>query len=221
MKGKIAVLDLSLTRVLLWLPAVVIAITFHEYAHGKMADLLGDPTPRYQGRLTLNPLVHIDVLGFLLLLFAGFGWAKPVQVNPWNLRRGPRQGMMLVALAGPLMNLVVAFTSALILTLALPDLVILNSQNILVGVLRALVVVNVYLAVFNLIPVPPLDGAKILAGFLKSGDLIYRLEIYGPVILLLLIATGLVGKILIPISAYVIHFLSLLAHIFALPFRGI
>jgi Zn-dependent protease len=214
------VLDLSLSRILLWLPAVVVAITFHEYAHGKMADFLGDPTPRYQGRLTLNPIVHIDALGFLLLLVAGFGWAKPVQVNPWNLRYGPRQGMMLVALAGPLMNLVVAFTSAFILTLALPDLVILNSQNILVDILRALVVVNVYLAVFNLIPVPPLDGAKILAGLLKSSGPIYQLEAYGPVILLILVATGLIGKILIPVSEFVIYLLNLVAHIFALPFRG-
>jgi Zn-dependent protease len=113
-------LDISITRILLWLPAVLIALTFHEYAHAKVADSLGDPTARYMGRMTLNPLVHIDPLGFILLIVAGFGWAKPVQVNPLNFRGDRLQGMMKVSAAGPLMNLFVAFTALLILNFALP-----------------------------------------------------------------------------------------------------
>lgn len=212
---------IDLSRILFWLPAVIIAITFHEYAHGRVADFLGDPTPRYQGRLTLNPLVHIDPLGFLLLLFTGLGWAKPVQVDPLNFRGDRQKGMMLVALAGPFMNLGVAFTGALILSLALPDETIVGSINPLVGILRGIITINVYLALFNLIPVPPLDGAKVLAGLLPSNDFLYRLEIYGPLILLILIITGLVGEIILPLATYLISFISFLAHLVAVPFTGL
>ncbi len=202
----------DLERLLVWLPAVVLAVTFHEYAHGTVADLLGDPTPRFQGRLTLNPLAHLDPLGFLLLLFAGFGWARPVPVNPAHFR-DPRRGMVLVAAAGPAANLLVAFTAALILVAALPNDAVLGSSHYLVAVLRALVTLNVYLAVFNLLPVPPLDGGRVLAGLVSSGEFIYILERYGPLILLVLIATGAIGRLLLPVATSTIGIISLLAHV--------
>ncbi|MDH7576269.1 MAG: site-2 protease family protein [Bacillota bacterium] len=213
--------ELNFTKVLLWLPAVIIALSFHEYAHGKTADWLGDPTPRYQGRLTLNPFQHIDPLGFLLLLFAGFGWAKPVQVNPLNFRGDRRKGMMLVALAGPLMNLLVAFTGALIMSLALPDQMAITSVHPLVGILRGIMIINVYLALFNLIPVPPLDGAKVLTGIFPSYELISsRLEAYGPIILLILIFTRFIEMVILPLAAFIIKLISLIAQSLALLFTG-
>ena len=142
--------NFDINQLLLWLPAVIIALTFHEYAHGRVADWLGDPTPRYQGRLTLNPLVHLDPLGFILLLVVHFGWAKPVQVNPLNFRGDRYKGMVLVSLAGLGMNLLVAFTAMLIATLAIPA----NASGYLPEILNGIIFINIYLAVFNLIPIP-------------------------------------------------------------------
>ena len=137
-------LDLNLTRLLLWLPAVIIALTFHEYAHARVADKLGDPTARYMGRMSLNPLVHLDPLGFILLLVAGFGWAKPVPVNPLNLRGDRTRGMMLVSAAGPLMNIFVAFTALLVLNFALPESQMLYSNAApLVQIVWSIVYINI------------------------------------------------------------------------------
>lgn len=173
------------------LPAVVLGLTFHELAHGWVADSLGDPTPRYHGRLTLNPLAHVDVIGLILLFIAGFGWAKPVPVNPYNFRGNMRQGMVLVSLAGPAANLVLAFLGAVLLGLgvwALP-----YGYEILTAVVR----INIVLAVFNLLPVPPLDGSKILAGLLPGRQAwLYTLESYGTIILLFLLFTGVIGRVL-------------------------
>jgi Zn-dependent protease len=213
-------LDISITRILLWLPAVLIALTFHEYAHAKVADSLGDPTARYMGRMILNPLVHIDPLGFILLIVAGFGWAKPVQVNPLNFRGDRLQGMMKVSAAGPLMNLFVAFTALLILNFALPGAQA-YSNAILVQIMWAIVYINVYLAVFNLIPVPPLDGSKILAGFLRSDEILYKLERYSAIILIVLIFSGIIGTILFPLSGIIINVLNTIAQLIATPFVGL
>lgn len=177
-----------------FIPAILVAITFHEYAHGKTAALLGDPTPGSQGRLTLNPMAHLDLLGTLMLLTVHFGWAKPVQVNPIYFRGDRRRGMLLVGLAGPLMNLVLAYLAAFGWRLTPP------SNPVLATFFVQLLWINVALAVFNLIPVPPLDGSKILANLLprRSAMFFYQLESYGPIILLLLLVTGLVGRILTP-----------------------
>jgi Zn-dependent protease len=189
----------NLGQLILWLPAVIIALTFHEYAHGLVADWLGDPTPRYQGRLTLNPIPHLDPVGFICLLIAHFGWAKPVQVNPLNFRGDRYRGMVLVGLAGPAMNLLVAFTAMLITALAIPA----GSGGYLPEIMNGIVAIDIYLAVFNLIPIPPLDGSQILAGLLRNSGLVYKLQRYGFIILVVLIFTNIVWIVLGPISGFI------------------
>jgi len=189
----------DINQLILWLPAVLIALTFHEYAHGLVADWLGDPTPRYQGRLSLNPLVHLDPLGFILLLLVHFGWAKPVQVNPLNFRGDRYRGMVLVGLAGPAMNLLVAFTATLITTLAIPA----GGGGYLPEIMIGIIFIDIYLAVFNLIPIPPLDGSQVLAGLLRNSELVYTLQRYGYIVLIVLIFTGIVGIVLGPVSGFI------------------
>lgn len=196
---------------LIALPAMLIALTFHEFAHGKVADWLGDDTPYYQGRLTINPLPHIDWIGFLIMIFPPhFGWAKPVQVNPYKFKNvGVKKGMMLVSLAGPVMNFVLACIGMITLRLLNIDPLQYGGMSELGQILIPLVEINIILAVFNLIPVPPLDGSKILAGLLPDSGArtIYSLEPYGPLILLLLIFTNMVGKIIGPLYVLVYTFI--------------
>lgn len=204
-----------LTDTLIWLPAILIALTFHEFAHGWVADKLGDRTPYNQGRLTLNPLPHIDWVGFLMLVFFKFGWAKPVQVNPNNFKNiGYKKGMMLVALAGPGMNILLAFLGMLLIKLLIP-----YQDNVAVStvmpLLDPLVYINLVLAVFNLIPVPPLDGSKILAGLLPDSGarFMYALEQYGMLILMLLVFTNVAGKILWPMVTFLFNVLNTIVSI--------
>ncbi|MDI9479440.1 MAG: site-2 protease family protein [Syntrophomonadaceae bacterium] len=201
--------NLDITRILISLPAIVIGLTFHEYAHGRMADYLGDDTPYYQGRLTLNPLPHIDWLGFLMLMLAGFGWAKPVQVNPYKLRGGVKKGMLLVSIAGPLMNILLAFLAIIALRVVAPYQGV-EWANYTVMLLEPLIWINLVLAVFNLIPVPPLDGSKILAGILpdRGASIMYALEQYGILILLLLLMTGVISKVLLPLIQLLYYLLA-------------
>lgn len=178
-------------RMLLMIPAVVLGLTLHEFAHGWAADRLGDRTARYQGRLTLNPLAHIDVIGLIMLFFAWFGWAKPVPVNPYNLRGDMRRSLLLVSVAGPAANLVLAFLGAVALGLGAWQIPV--ARDIFSEIIR----INVVLAVFNLLPIPPLDGSKILAGVLPGRQQwLYTLENYGVIILLVLLFTGVIGKVL-------------------------
>lgn len=154
-------------QILLLIPAVLVGFTFHEFAHAYTAVKLGDRTPIDQGRYTLNPLAHISLVGFVLILFVGIGWAKPVQFNPANFRK-PRRDEMLVALAGPLMNLALAilfllFIKALVLVnpgLLLPSAGSLLTQRFLIS----FVWINLVLFIFNLLPIPPLDGSHLVLG---------------------------------------------------------
>ena len=157
----------SLLSTLFALPAVLVAITFHEYAHGWMADKLGDETPRMQGRLTLNPLAHLDPAGFILLLFAGFGWGKPVQIDTRNFNRNVSEtkGETLVAIAGPVMNFILSIVFAILLGVFLKftstDFLASSIGQVIFVLIQECIIINIGLGVFNLLPLPPLDGSKI------------------------------------------------------------
>ena len=198
---------IELLSLLLTLPAAIIAITFHEFAHAFAADKLGDDTPRMQGRLNLNPMTHIDPVGFMLLMFAGFGWGKPVQINPRNFNRNVRmdKGEALVSIAGPVMNFIIAIISAIILGaiyMFAPASFLMNTVgNIIFILLQELVIINIGLGVFNLIPLPPLDGSKIFINFMPYNTRRWILEhshIFYYIFLAIWI-TGLAGVIISPI----------------------
>jgi Zn-dependent protease len=176
------------------LAAVLIAATIHEFAHALIADRLGDPTARHLGRLSLNPIVHLDLLGTLFFLLFGFGWAKPVPVNPRNFH-DPRMGMLQVAVAGPLANITAAF--ALGMLLKVPGL---TGVSLWAPFLAIVIWINIVLAIFNLIPIPPLDGSRILEGLLppQQSYAFSRLQPYGTLVLLALLYTGIVGRVMMP-----------------------
>lgn len=190
-------MNFNLEGLVISLPAILLALSVHEFAHGYVAYRLGDMTPKHQGRLTLNPLAHLDLIGTLMLIFAHFGWAKPVMVNPNSFRGNRQRGMLYVALAGPLSNVLVALIAAILYNL----LIKYNVSYFWILLVQYLIIIDVSLAVFNLIPVPPLDGSKILAGLLPYSmhHLIYQLEAYGPFILILLLITNVISVILHPL----------------------
>ncbi len=146
---------------------VVISLTVHEFAHSLVTIRLGDDAPRRQGRLTLNPLAHIDLIGFIMLVIAGFGWAKPVQINPANLKK-PRRDEILISLAGPASNLVFAMVAVIIIWAVFQThaLVSPNSIHAFGNFMVMLAAINVSLAIFNMIPIPPLDGSHLVTPFL-------------------------------------------------------
>ena len=200
--------DFSLTGLIAGLPGLIIALVIHEYAHAKAADVMGDFTPRMTGRLTLNPMAHIDPIGLIMLLAVRFGWAKPVMINARNFRNW-RQGELLVALAGPVANLLVAFIS--LLAMAVLFKLGMFSEGVRL-VLSMMVLFNINFAIFNMLPLPPLDGSKVLM-VLLPGRLAYKLmslERYSFIILIFLMMTPFLTMILIPLQRLVLSVFNLI-----------
>ncbi|MDR5683499.1 MAG: site-2 protease family protein [Armatimonadota bacterium] len=174
--------------------ALIVAATIHEFAHAYAAVRLGDPTPQQQGRLTLNPLAHLDPIGSLMIFLVGFGWARPVEIQPANFSDW-RRGVLLVAVAGPLANV------AAVALLGLPvRLGSVPPAEWAVDLWSAMIRINAVLAVFNLLPIPPLDGSRILASLLPGPYAVWyaRLQPIGIVVLVVLLFTGSLGRILTP-----------------------
>lgn len=188
----------SLPELLNVLVAFLIGLAGHEYAHALTADWLGDHTARRAGRLTLNPLAHIDIIGLIAVVLVQFGWAKPVPVNPFLFKGNRRAGIIAVSLAGPLANLILAFPGALIVVL----LAKMGMGSSAVGSLAGeFVLINVMLAVFNMIPIPPLDGSRILGALLPARqEWWFTLDRYGPVILIVALYLHLLNFIWRPIN---------------------
>jgi Zn-dependent protease len=170
------------------------AFTIHEFAHAWTADRFGDDTPRSNGRLTLNPLAHLDPIGSLMLLVAGFGWAKPVPINPYALGRSSPLAVMWVSLAGPLSNFIMAVLMAIPVRIAIanPGLIDFAAQPFLLLLVEDFIVINLSLMLFNLLPIAPLDGSKIAMAVLPEswGRVVEQISNYGPIVLLLVVFLG-------------------------------
>lgn len=214
----------ELLNLVLTLPAVLIAITFHEFAHAFAADKLGDDTPRRQGRLTLNPLAHLDPVGSLMLVFAGFGWGKPVEINPSNFKRtiSMSKGEAIVSIAGPAMNILLAiiFTFLYFIIVKFATAFCLTQVGLIIlTLIQMTIIINIGLGVFNLIPLPPLDGSKVLKNFLpyKVRGWFERYSQVFYAIFVVLWVTNLAGMIISPaISAVYTGIVSMIGHLFGM-----
>jgi Zn-dependent protease len=173
---------------------LAIAFTVHEFAHAWTADRFGDNTPRANGRLTLNPLAHLDPIGSLMLIVGGFGWAKPVPVNPYALQRSSPLAMMWVALAGPMSNFLMAILMAIPvrILIANPGFIDLSNQDFLFTLVENFIIINLSLMLFNLLPIAPLDGSKIAVAVLPEswGRVVEQISNYGPMVLLAVVFIG-------------------------------
>lgn len=191
----------DLTTIIANIPALLIGFAFHEYAHAFVADRLGDPTPRSQGRLTMNPFVHLDLFGTLMAVFFQFGWAKPVQTHPQYFKGNPTRGHMMVAIAGPLMNLFIAFIGMVVWVVLLHSFGTSSWMPIFSKIMMAIVLMNLGLGVFNLLPIPPLDGFSVLRWILPArfSNFLNILEQYGMIILMIVLFTDILGTVLFPL----------------------
>lgn len=213
----------TIQELLIMVFAVLVSITFHEFAHAFVADRLGDDTPRQKKRLTLNPLAHIDPIGLILLIFCHFGWGKPVPINQYNFKRNisMRKGTALVSLAGPAMNFLLAIIFSVVFGLVIRfcsvDFLLTGTGMMISNILRALILINVGLGVFNLIPLPPLDGSKILVAILpsKAREWYVSRERLLQLVFLIIWVTPIAGYIISPainwISEQLFNLISLIA----------
>ena len=197
---------MALLILLYSIPGVLVAITFHEYAHAFAADKLGDDTPRLQGRLSLNPLAHLDPIGSLMLLFVGVGWGKPVQINPNNFNRtvSISKGEAIVSAAGPIMNFILAIVFCIVYFVIYKfagTFVDTQIGGIVLSIILSTVYINLGLGIFNLIPMPPLDGSKILKNFLpyRARAWMESNEYLFYMIFLALWIFGILGNIISPL----------------------
>ena len=195
------------------IPTLIFSLCFHEFSHGFIAYKLGDNTAYRQGRLTLNPMAHLDPMGSMMILFVGFGWAKPVPVNPINFTN-PRLDMIKVAFAGPASNLILALFGGMAFR-SLEFIKILNNYN-LIQALYLFISINIALAIFNLIPIAPLDGSQIFGNLIskKKPEVAWKLQVYGPKILLGLIMIGIITPFS-PLSMIITPFIKFFLYIFA------
>lgn len=188
---------LGLKDLIILFPVLLLCMTIHEICHGYAAYLLGDKTAKHMGRLSPNPLKHVDWIGMIMLMTIGYGWAKPVPVNMYNFK-DPKKGMALTALAGPFANILLAFLTALIYRLTYVFFPNVLANDIVYTIFSLMLSYNAVFAMFNLIPIPPLDGSKVLFALLPN-NLYYRLmqfERYGMLIMIVLLYTGLVTPLL-------------------------
>lgn len=204
----------SAFRWIILVPIILLSLTFHELAHALMADFLGDPTPRRMGRISLNPLRHLDFFGAVLLFFTGFGWAKPVMVDANNFRI-PGRAMAVVAIVGPLSNFFLAVVGMAMMKLLAVSVGYLSPLAVLLlqSTIETMVVINLGLAFFNLLPVPPLDGSRIVSYLLPAKYRVqYRnFEDFAPFLLLILFAMGGLGMLLSPLIGNAYNMLNSLA----------
>lgn len=193
----------DLIQPIFFIAILIMSVVIHEVSHGYVANLLGDKTAEYEGRLTLNPIVHLDLIGSIIVpiitILGGFpfGWAKPVPFNPYNLR-SQRWGELLVAIAGPVSNIIIALVFGLIVRFGVMDL-----PSIFIGLCLQVAIINISLAVFNMIPIPPLDGSKVLFGLLpfRYSQIRWQLERYSLFLVFFIILVPAVGQVL----SYVVY----------------
>lgn len=205
---------INFLSLILSIPGLLIALTFHEFAHGYVAYLMGDNTARYSGRLSLNPMDHLDIWGTLCLLFFRFGWAKPVPINPANFRNY-RKGIIAVSLAGPLANFLLALISGIACAILEKFAPVSQIAEFFLMIFLYTQVMNVGLMVFNLIPIPPLDGSKVLMEFLpyRMRYQMYRIERYSGIILLGLVWTGVLTPVLSTMASWVYMVIGLVTNL--------
>ena len=209
---------MQLQTLLLIAPPILLALTFHEYAHAYVANRLGDDTAKQSGRLSLNPLRHLDPLGTIMIFVVHFGWAKPVPVNPYQLKN-PKRDMLWINAAGPIANMALALASGILLRFLIatgetPDRT--SIMGLLIYVVFMSLQINLALAIFNILPIAPLDGSKILAGLLPAGfgKMFHFMERYGPYVLLGLIIFGRATGVSV-LGGIIWPFVKLFSNLFA------